>query len=278
MTDAERVVLVTGAASGIGAATSLAFADRGWTVYATDVESLPDPVAARCRWLELDVTSAEQCRAVVDRVLDAAGRLDCLVNNAGYAVPGPLEDVDSDDARALFDVLVHGPHRLSQAALPALRRSGGRIVNVSSVLADHPSLGVGAYCGGKAALSAMTHTLRMELADTAVGVSLVEPAWVTTDFADSAREKLPDDRTPTYDAVYEALEEGWVLENDLLAVTPERVAEQILAAATDADPRPRYPVGPSAKFARWTEWLPRRFSDPVQRWFGRASVGLNRWL
>lgn len=278
MTAADRVVLVTGAASGIGAATALAFADRGWTVYATDIAALPDRVADRCRDRDLDVTDDDQCRAVVDEILDETGRLDCLVNNAGYAAPGPLEDVESEAARDVVDVLAHGPHRLARTALPALRRSGGRIVNVSSVLARNPYPGLGAYCGGKAALSAMTDALRMELAETPVEVSLVEPAWVATDFADTARERLPADRTPEYGWVYDGLEEGWVLESGPLSVAPDQVAATVLDAATDHDPRARYPVGRFATFARWTEWLPARLSDPSRRWFGRLTAALSEWL
>jgi NAD(P)-dependent dehydrogenase (short-subunit alcohol dehydrogenase family) len=275
----DRVVLVTGAGGGIGAATALAFADAGWTVYATDVETpLSERVDGRCRTSELDVTSDAQCRAVVERVREDTGGLDCLVNNAGYAVPGPLEDVDAADAREAFDVLAHGPHRLVRAALPALRRDGGRIVSVSSILARHAVPGLGAYCGGKAALSAMTDALRMELADTAVEVTLVEPAWVATAFADSARARLPDDRTADYDAVYDGLERGWVLENDRLAVGPEAVAATVLEAATDDDPRARYPVGRFARFAQLTAWLPPKVADPILRGFGRLTARLEGWV
>lgn len=272
-------MLVTGAGGGIGAATALTFADADWTVYATDIETpLSERVERRCRTSELDVTSDKQCHAVVERVREDAGGLDCLVNNAGYAVPGPLEDVAADDARDAFDVLTHGPHRLVRAALPALRRDGGRIVSVSSILARHAVPGLGVYCGGKAALSAMTDALRMELADIAVEVALVEPAWVATGFADSARARLPDDRTPEYDAVYDGLERGWVLENDWLAAAPEAVAATVLDAATDDDPRARYPVGRFARFAQWTAWLPPKVSDPILRGFGRLTARLEGWV
>jgi len=275
----ERVVLVTGAASGIGQATAQAFAARGWTVYATDVETpLPDVLAERCRCLELDVSDAEQCRAVVKQVVEEAGSIDCLVNNAGYAVAGPVEDIDSDDVRDAFDVLVHGPHVLYQAVLPEMRASGGRIVTVSSVLARVPYPGVGGYSGGKAALTSMTDALRMELADTAVDVALVEPAWVETDFADGALSGLPAERTPAYDGIYEALEAGWILDADPLATPPEAVADAIVLAATDKNPKTHYPVGRFASFVYWTEWVPPAVVDRIRRAFAWLTPRLSRWV
>jgi NAD(P)-dependent dehydrogenase (short-subunit alcohol dehydrogenase family) len=281
MTEDDSVVLLSGAASGIGAATARAFADDGWTVYATDVRTaFPEDIRERCRCLELDVTDDTQVEAVVDRILEEAGRLDCLVNNAGYGVAGPVEDIASDDVREQFDVLVHGPHRLAQAVLPEMRERGGRIITVSSVLGHTASPGLGAYSAGKAAVESLTDALRIEVAGASdLHVSLVEPAWVETGFADSALGSLHDrDRTPTYDRTYDALEDGWILTGGPLATTPETVAATVLAAATDATPKARYPVGAFATFVRWTHWLPARLQDPIHRGFGRLSAFLGRWL
>ncbi|MDQ2073916.1 SDR family oxidoreductase [Haloarcula sp. NS06] len=281
MSTGDSVVLLTGAASGIGAATAQAFADDGWTVYATDIESaFPDDLRDRCRCLELDVTDSEQVEAVVDHIIEEAGRLDCLVNNAGYGVAGPVEDVSPDAAREQFDVLVHGPHRLAQAVLPELREHGGLIITVSSVLGHTASPGLGAYSAGKAAVESLTDALRIEVAGADdIHVSLVEPAWVETWFADGALGNLrAEARTPTYDGTYDALEDGWVLTGGPLATTPETVAATVLAAATDDPPKARYPVGAFATFVRWTHWLPARLQDPIHRGFGRASAFLGRWL
>ncbi|SNZ15095.1 Short-chain dehydrogenase [Natronoarchaeum philippinense] len=276
--DETPVALITGAASGIGAATATALADRGWRVYATDIEMpLPEELRERCTCRELDVTDAEQCERVVEEIVDETGRIDALVNNAGYAVPGPIEDVDPEDARRQFDVLVHGVGTLCRAVLPEMRAAGhGRIVNVSSVLGMSTVPGVGTYCAGKAALESLTDALRIELRDTGVDVSLVEPAWVDTGFADGARERLDGDRTDAYGDTYAALDRGWVLEGGPLAADPEAVAERIVAAATTASPRARYPVGTFAHFVRWTHILPARLQDPIQRWFGRVSITANR--
>jgi NAD(P)-dependent dehydrogenase (short-subunit alcohol dehydrogenase family) len=274
----DRVVLITGAASGIGAAVARACADRGWQVYATDITAFPEDVATRCHCRELDVTDDKQCRAVVDDIIAETGRIDALVNNAGYAALGPVEDIDADEQRRQFDVLVHGVTTLCRTVLPSMRAAGsGRIVNVSSVLGHAAYPGMGAYCAGKAALEATTDALRMELHGTGISVSLVEPAWVATDFAATAREGLPDDRTATYEGTYAALEDGWVLDGGPVATDPERVAAAVVSALAETDPKARYPVGVFAHFVRWAGFLPAVIQDPVRRVLGRASIGV-RWI
>lgn len=274
----EQVVLITGAASGIGAAVARACADRGWRVYATDIDpSFPDDVAERCHCRQLDVTDAEQCQRVVDDILTETGQLDALVNNAGYAVLGPVEDVDPDAARRQFDVLVHGVATLCRAVLPSMRATGtGRIVNVSSVLGHSAYPGMGTYCAGKAALEALTDSLRMELHGTGVDAVLVEPAWVDTAFAAAARERLPEDRTADYEGTYATVEDGWMLDGGPFATDPETVAEAVVSALTAPTPKARYPVGRFARFVRWAHFLPARVQDPIRRVLGRASVTLRR--
>lgn len=274
-----RVVLITGAGSGIGAATAIAFADRGWTVYATDVKTpLPASVADRCRTRQLDVADAEQCQTVVEAITGETGRIDALVNNAGYAVSGPVEDVPVEEVRDEFDVLVHGVHRLVRLVLPGMRERGeGWIVNVSSVLGLSAYQGLGGYAAGKAALEALTDSLRLELRGTGVDVALVEPPWVDTDFDEQARERLADlDRTGAYAESYAALEEGWALDGGPLAISPATVAATVVDAASDPSPRARYPVGSVATFIRWAHWLPASVQDPIRDAFGWATVRIQR--
>jgi len=277
-TGADPVVLVTGAGGGIGAAIATTFAERGWRVYATDVATpLPEAVRAACETLALDVTDDEACQAVVERVVAMAGRLDCLVNNAGYAVAGPVEDVPVDESRDQFDVLVHGPHALARAALPALRDSGGRIVTVSSVLGFSAAPGLGVYAAAKAACESLHDALRVELRGTDVTVSLVEPAWVDTGFGDRARASLAErPRTAVYRWVYDALADGWMLDGNPLAAEPDRVARAVYAAADDSDPRARYPVGGFSRFVRWGRALPASLVDRIHAAYARASTVLGR--
>lgn len=274
------VVVITGAAAGIGAATAEAFADRGWTVYATDIDpEFPAGVTADCRCLELDVTDAAQCQQVVDRVLDETGRIDVLVTNAGVAVPGAIEDVPVGESRRQFDVVVHGTHRMIQAVLPAMRTRGeGRILMVSSVLGVSPSPGVGTYGAAKAAVESLADSLRMELRGTGVSVSCIQPAWVRTEFAASAVDRLSDTRTAAYSDSYELLASGGLLSGGPLAVSPAAVAETVVAAATDADPATRYPVGVRSRLVMASRFLPDRLRDALTTTLLRAAVALRkRW-
>jgi len=283
----DPVVLVTGGAGGIGAAIALAFADAGWRVYATDVAPLPERVSRRCETRRLDVTDEDECRAVVADVVRETGRLDCLVNNAGYAVAGPVEDDPVAAAREAFDVLVHGPHALVRAVLPVMcDQAWGRIVTVSSVMGLQAAPGLGAYAAGKAAVEALHDALRVELRSTpGVTAVLVEPAWVATGFADAARRDLSErERTPAYERTYASLEDGWTLAAPPLAASPATVAATVLRAATVDRPKARYPVGRFARFARWTQGLPAPVSDAIQAGFQRVSPflarchrGLARW-
>jgi len=277
--DGTPVVLVTGAASGIGAATARACADRGWTVYATDVDtSFPADVRERCRCRELDVTDSEACQRVVDDVLAAEGRIDGLVNNAGYAEVATVGDVDLDAQRRQFDVLVGGVVALCQAVLPAMRDAGrGRIVTVSSVLALSTYPGLGVYSAGKAAVERLTDALRMELADSGVDAVLVEPAWVDTDFAATALDGLDDtDRRGIDERTYDTLADGWMLTGGPAAASPAAVAEAVHTALATERPRARYPVGRFARFVRWAHVLPAALQDPIRRVLGRASVVAER--
>jgi len=276
----QSVVVVTGAASGIGAAVATAFATRGWTVYATDIDSSFSPsVAADCRCLELDVTDVEACQRVVDRILEETREIDVLVNNAGFAVPGPVEDVSVESSRRQFDVLVHGTHAMTQAVLPSMRdRDRGRIVMLSSVLGVANSPGIGLYGAAKAAVESLSDSLRMELRRTGVSVTLVEPAWVDTDFSATAADHLPvDGRTATYNGIYKAITDGWIVEGGPLAVCPEDVASTVIEAATAPRVARRYPVGPVSRLVMASRFVPTRLRDGITTTLLRWSVPARRW-
>ncbi len=267
----DKTVLITGSSSGIGRATAAAFLDEDWTVYATarDTADIEDLADAGCETYELDVTDDEDVADAVDRVFDAEGRIDCLVNNAGFGQFGPLEDVPVEDLHAQFDVNVYGPHRMARAALPHMREQGeGTIVNLSSVSGRVATPGMGAYCGSKFALEGLSDALRAEVDTHGVDVVLVEPGPVSTNFDDRASDELDDglERSSAYDDLYEFYEEQETFGGaSALAIDPERVANVVVEAACSPDPDPRYPVGRVAKLTLLARFVPDRIRDGVFR-------------
>jgi NAD(P)-dependent dehydrogenase (short-subunit alcohol dehydrogenase family) len=260
-----KTALITGASSGIGQATAEAFLEDDWQVWATarneaDVADLSD---AGCKTAELDVTNARECERVVETVVAAEGGIDCLVNNAGYAQYGPLEDVTTEQLHEQFDVNVYGPHRLTREVLPHMRdRDDGTIVNVSSVYGRVTTPGSGAYAGSKFALEAMSDALRAEVGEFGVDVVLVEPGPVETSFTERASDELDDaDHTPAYDWLYDLYEDTTLVAENAVSIRPDEVALAIRDAAVASDPRPRYPVGQFARFAVMARHLPGRWHD-----------------
>ncbi|WP_323173942.1 SDR family oxidoreductase [Natrialba sp. PRR66] len=273
----KQSVLITGCSSGIGRATATAFLQRDWQVIATarNADDITDLEEAGCTTLELDVTDPDQIASVVERTVDLTGAIDCLVNNAGYAQMGPLEDISTADLHRQFDVNVYGPHRLIRAALPHMRAQGeGRIINVSSVIGRISIPGSGTYAGSKHALEAMTDSLRAEVDEFGIDVTLIEPGPVETNFTNRVDEELPDDeRTPAYESLYELYDEAQLIGGGAggpFASEADDVAAAILDAASTPEPPARYPVGPLAQYGVYARFLPDRLRD--------AAYGLLRKL
>jgi NAD(P)-dependent dehydrogenase (short-subunit alcohol dehydrogenase family) len=271
-----KTVLITGCSSGIGRATALAFLDEEWEVYATarnpaDIETLGEH---GCDISTLDVTDDGDAERVVSRIVDEHGRLDCLVNNAGYAQFGPIEDVSTDRVHDQFDVNVYGPHRLTRAVLPHMReQESGTIVNVSSAAGRLSFPGGGVYCGSKFALEAMSDALRAEVDGMGIEVVLIEPGPVDTNFDERAAREVDDglDRTEAYAPFYKAFDDSQAVGGGgFWEVTPERVAEDIVNAASATKPAARYPVGPVARAAVLGRFVPDTLRD--------AAFGLLRKL
>ena len=262
----NRTVLITGCSSGIGRATAYAFLDEEWQVYATarnpaDIETLGD---AGCDIGTIDVRNDEDVRRVVDRVMEEEGRLDAVVNNAGYGQHGPLEDIDDDLFETQFDVNVFGPHRLVRAALPHMReREDGTIVNVSSLAGRVAAPGMGPYSASKHAIEGYSDSLRRELDPFGIDVSVVQPGPVETAFRDRVDEELGRlDRTDAYGDLYAFQEDAALLGGDSpVAVHPAEVAEAIVEAAVSTDPEPRYVVGRAAQLLAYARFLPDRIAD-----------------
>ncbi len=264
----KQSVLITGCSSGIGRATARAFLEDDWRVFATarNVDDVDDLEEEGCETLELDVTDPEQVARTVEAVVDDAGSIDCVVNNAGYAQMGPLEDISTSDLHRQFDVNVYGPHRLTRAALPHMRAQGeGRIVNVSSVAGRIAMPGSGAYSGSKFALEGMSDALRAEVDEFDIDVVLIEPGPVETEFTNRVDEELPEDeRTADYESLYELYDDAQLIgggSGGPFAAEPEDVADAILESATSPDPPARYPVGPLAQYGLYARFLPASIRD-----------------
>lgn len=249
-------VLITGAARGIGRAAALRMATLGWEVYAgvrtpADGEDLATAAPqGRVTPLLLDVTDAAQL-AALDGLLGA--RLDAVVNNAGIAVSAPVEGVRLDELRRQFEVNVVGPVAVTQAVLPRLRASGGRVVFVSSVSGRVSSPLMGPYAASKYALEALGDSLRVELRPWGVKVALIEPGSIDTDLwrealeaVDVAEAQLSDEHRALYRAHFAGARS--TVERIQKQTAPvAKVVEAIEKALTSPKPRARYVVGTDAR-------------------------------
>jgi len=247
----EQSILITGATSGIGRDAALRLAGAGHLVLAGGrrrdaLAGLAAESRGRIEPLVLDVTepaSVEAARELVERRTGGRG-LDVLVNNAGYALPGPLEALAEADLRRLFDTNLFGLLAVTRAFLPAMRERGlGRVVNVGSIMGRVAMPLLGAYNASKHAVAAVTDTLRMELAPFGVSVVLVEPGALRTGFAARALAGLDPYRDPgsPYAAALAGTDAAWAWVYRF-APGPSAAGRAIVRAATADRPAPRYVV------------------------------------
>jgi NAD(P)-dependent dehydrogenase (short-subunit alcohol dehydrogenase family) len=259
----KRAALVTGASSGIGAACATRLAGAGWRVFA-GVRRAGDAPAGTEEVL-LDVTDGDQVRAAAERIEELHG----LVNNAGIAIAIPLEFIPLEELRRQFEVNVVGQVAVTQAFLPHLRRSRGRIVFIGSIAGQSALPFLGPYAASKHALEAVTDTLRVELRPFGVDVALVQPGTIKTPIwtksaavadglangAGAELASLYGERIATFREV--ALKRG------AKGASAEDVARVVEAALTVERPRTRKLVGLDAKVRAGIERLPDRLRDRV---------------
>ena len=274
--DRGELVVVTGASTGMGAATARELAGRGYHVLAgvrrqIDGEALRAP---RVEPVILDITTDADVEAIANRVArDPEGRpLRALVNNAGIAINAPVETLPMSEWHAQFDVNFFGHIAMTQALLPALLDSSGTVVNISSVGGRVALATYGAYAGSKFALEAVSDALRRELEGSGVHVVVVEPGAVVTDMADRGIAKadaLAAAMTPGQRDRYAALVGAVTAQARTFTrdgVPAERAAQIIADAATAKNPRTRYTIGrDAAVLVRLARVLPDRTLDKVAR-------------
>jgi len=278
-----RSVMVTGASTGIGRATALRLDADGWRVFAgvrreADVEALREAGSDRLAPVILDVTDADQIAAARDRIageLDGAG-LDGLVNNAGVALPGPLETLPIEDFRRQIEVNLTGQVAVTQAMLGLIRKARGRIVFISSIGGRIAFPLTGAYHASKFGIEAVGDVFRQELRPWGIAVSIVEPGSIDTPIwerGEAAADEIGQRAHSAQEDLYgKAIESYRKVVKQLAArgIAPGKVAEAVEHALSADRPRARYLVGLDAKIqARLKPIVP----TPVFDWVVGRMMG-----
>ena len=248
----QRTILITGCSSGIGYAAAHTLRERGWKVFAScrqtrDCERL---AAEGFDAPQLDYTDASSIAAALDHVLEqTGGTLDALYNNGAHATPGAVEDLPTDALREIFESNFFGWHELTRKIIPVMRAQGhGRIIQCSSVLGFITMPWRGAYNSTKFALEGLTDTLRIELRDTPIHVTLIEPGPITSNIRANSIphfERWIDWKSSARKAQYESalLDRLYTARGpDRFELPPQAVVDKLIHALEADRPRPRYYV------------------------------------
>jgi NAD(P)-dependent dehydrogenase (short-subunit alcohol dehydrogenase family) len=245
MTQRSPVVLITGTSSGIGRAIASAFAAKGYEVFGTSRNPQRNEPIAGVELLPLDVSDQASVTSAVSTVIQRAGRIDVLVNNAGVGIFGAAEESSIAQAQELFDTNFFGLIRVTNEVLPHLRaQRSGRIINISSVLGFLPAPYGALYAASKHAVEGYSESLDHETREFGVRVSVVEPGYTDTAFDANAAD--PDSPIESYRALREHVKEG-LIKAVRAGDDPSVVAKVALKAATSRTPKLRYPAGPLAR-------------------------------
>ena len=238
-----RTVLITGASSGFGKATAEALAARGDHVYGTTRQTVPPATAsAQVRMLTMDVGDPATVDAAVARMITETGRIDALINNAGFGIAGAIEDTSDAEAHAQFETNVFGLHRVCRAVLPQMRRqNSGRVINLSSLAGLVAVPYQAFYCASKHAIEAYTEALRMEMRPFGIHVSMIEPGDFATSFTDNRRMVTGcAEGSAHYNRCRTAVARMQEDERKFTDLKP--VVKTVLAALDNLRPALRYPV------------------------------------
>lgn len=266
----SKVILITGASSGIGKATALQLVKEGHTVYgaARRVDEMKDLESAGGHAIAMDITKQADVSAAVQKVMVEQGRIDVLINNAGYAIYGPVEEVKIDDARRQFEVNIFGLAAITQQVLPHMReKRSGTIINISSMGGKvYTPLGAW-YHATKHALEGWSDCLRIELAQFGINVVIVEPGIIKTEFGDVLmKNEVQHSAGSPYAALADAAAKAT---QDMYGPgskgsTPYVIADVISKAIKAQRPKTRYVAGYLAKPTMWVrKWLGDRIYDRI---------------
>lgn len=251
----KKVAIVTGSSSGIGFETSLMLAENGFNVYATmrdlskseKILKMADNKKLQIEVGQLDVTSEQSVENAISAIVESEGQIDVLVNNAGYGLMGPAEELTIDELREQFETNLFGVLRTTKKVLPVMRKNQqGTIINMSSIVGKVGIPTMSGYVSSKFALEGLMESMRYELEPFGIKVVLIEPGVIKTNFLNSsvfAKKALKE--TSPYRTLIQKVGEGFSarFENGAL---PIEVAKAILQAATSTKPDIRYSVGNDA--------------------------------
>jgi NAD(P)-dependent dehydrogenase (short-subunit alcohol dehydrogenase family) len=246
------VAVVTGSSSGIGLATSLALAKNGYRTYATmrnlakqdSIQSIADKQHLPIRTVQLDVNDENSVKDAIQSIISESGRIDLLVNNAGYGLIGAFEDIGMDEIKSLYETNVFGVIRVTQVVLPIMRKQGsGRIINISSGAGRIGFPGSSAYVSSKFALEGLTESMAFEVEQFGIKTVLVEPGFIRTNFAENiAMAKKAQEPSSPYAQMMQMMSSNRdrMFEN---ASDADLVAAVVVEAATAKEPNLRYLAG-----------------------------------
>jgi NAD(P)-dependent dehydrogenase (short-subunit alcohol dehydrogenase family) len=260
MTSNQKVVMVTGSSSGIGREISLILARNGFNTYATmrnlqkssDLKSIAENERLPMHFVQLDVTDERTVNNSIQTIYNEAGRIDVLINNAGYALSGTFEDISIEEIKAQYETNVFGLIRTTQSVLPIMRKQkSGLIINISSGLGRFGIPVLSGYVSSKFAVEGLSESMSYELEPFGIKTVIVEPGVINTNFHNSmtVAKKSLDPNSP-----YALLMKG--SENNLHKLiangsTSQLVAEVVLDAVTSDNPKLRYLAGKDVE--RWVE-------------------------
>jgi NAD(P)-dependent dehydrogenase (short-subunit alcohol dehydrogenase family) len=251
----QRVVLITGASSGVGQSTARLLSQRDYKVFGTSRNPAGAEPIPNVEMVALDVRTDDSVTACVKAVMSRAGRIDVLINNAGHELAGASEELSLDEAKAQFETNFFGVVRMVKAVLPLMRQQkDGQIINVSSLSGLTPVPFLGIYSASKFALEGYTEALRHEVKPFNIHVSLTEPAFLKTPMINN--RQVAADQIKEYDPWRQrALNAVGAFEEK--APGPELVAEAVLQIIANPRPRLRYVIGQQAKsVTRLRRFLP----------------------
>jgi NAD(P)-dependent dehydrogenase (short-subunit alcohol dehydrogenase family) len=259
----NTIALVTGVSSGIGWETARLLAERGASTFGTVRDLRRTNPIARVELIAMDVNDDMSVTEAVGSVLEKAGKIDILINNAGYSLAGGLEETSVTEAQQLFETNFFGVLRVTQAVLPSMRQNGhGRIVNISSMLGLLPGPYRGIYAASKHALEGYTETLDHEVRAFGIRAVLVEPMHTKTKIAKN--EKSVQAAIPAYADQKQRVTE--IIEQETAnGDAPYDVAEVVCDAASAKSPCLRYPVGEGVMLSRFRRFVPSRIFESVFR-------------